>query len=474
MKRRVVITGLGAVTALGVGVESLWEGLDAGPKEGAGLRKIARFDASGFHSPMGGEAPASFSAKDYVPKHYRKAVKVMAKDVELAVAAASFAVSDAGLTTRGTAGAADGVEVATTYPNERMACHIGSGLIAADTDELTMAMVTATSEGVFSLRRWGTVAGEGVDAGSASGGGMNNLQPLWMLKYLPNMLACHVTIIHGLEGPSNTLLNDEASGLLCLGESLRVLQRGAADLGVAGSAESKINPMGLVRMQYAGRIAEATESANPREVVKPFSNQSKGGLVGEAGGIVVVEDEQRARARGVRVHARVAGFGAAHSLRPPMPERMAPGGDAVQASSDGLALAMRAAIRDAGLEPGQIDAVVPEGSGVRFLDEAEARALRQVFGARAEALPIVCLAPFVGGCAAGNGGVQAVVGAMCVSKGMLPREATVRIDGSPMNVGAGGNSPVLDKHAAPGGVRRILLCSMGLCGQNAAIVLEAV
>lgn len=461
MERRIVITGLGAVTAVGVGVDRLWEAMCS--ESATGLRPIQRLDASGFASPLGGEAmdaAGAFSAKDFVPKHYRKAVKVMAKDVELAVAAAKLAVDDAKLITRGTK--PEGDASPTTYPSERMACHIGAGLIAAETEELSLAMSSAVDEGSFSLKKWGTAEG--------GGGGMNNLQPLWMLKYLPNMLACHVTIIHGLEGPSNTILNGEASGLLSLGESMRVLQRGAADVGVAGSAESKLNPMGLLRMEMAGRIGRTSYDANARDVVRPFSDATQGGLIGEAGGIVIIEDEGRAKERGAAARARVVGFGAAHSLVPPLPDAVTSGakaGDSASASGRGLAHAMRSAIRDAGLQPEQIDAVVPEGSGVAFLDRAEASALRSVFGERAEFMPLVCVSPIVGGCAAGNGGVQAVVGALVLAKGELPSGATYLLNGGRWTGVAGdGNGGAK--------MRRILLCSMGLSGQNAAVVLEAV
>src|SRR5688572_645410 len=217
MDRQVVITGLGAVSALGMGVGPLWEGLCAGR---SALKRITRFDPSGFPCRLAGEATAFASARDQVPKSYRKAVKVMARDIELAVAAAKGAVEDAGLTTRGTL-PEDSTDP-TTYPPSRMGCHIGAGLIAAETDELTMALVTSTdTSGKFDPKAWGNAAG--------GQGALNNLQPLWLLKYLPNMLACHVTIIHGAEGPSNTITCAEASGLLSIGESVRVIQRGDAD-----------------------------------------------------------------------------------------------------------------------------------------------------------------------------------------------------------------------------------------------------
>ena len=234
MRRRVVITGLGAVTGLGVGFDAFWDGLIAGRSS---IGPIEGFDAAGFPCRLAAEV-TGFRARDHVPKSYRKATKVMARDIELAVGAADAAVRDAGLVTRGLE---DGEP---TYPGPRIGCNIGAGLIATETDELTSALATATDEsGRFDLGIWGR-------------SGMNNLQPLWMLKYLPNMLACHVTIIHGAEGPSNTITCAEASGLLSLGESARVIERGSADMCLAGGTESKVCPMGLVRIGLAGRLAD--------------------------------------------------------------------------------------------------------------------------------------------------------------------------------------------------------------------------
>src|SRR5690606_630761 len=226
------------------------------------LAPITRFDASGFGCSLGGEI-RDFSARDYVPKGYRKAVKVMARDTEIAVGAAKLAVEDAGLVTRGVL--ADGDATPTTYPAGRMGCQIGAGLIAAEVDELAAALVTARREdGGVDMKAWGGPHGGG-------GGGMENLTPLWLLKYLPNMLACHVTIIHGAEGPSNTITCAEASGLLSIGESMRVIERGAADACFSGGAESKINPMGLLRIDLAGRLAKSGCETDRSRIVRPYA-----------------------------------------------------------------------------------------------------------------------------------------------------------------------------------------------------------
>ncbi|MCX5689054.1 MAG: beta-ketoacyl synthase N-terminal-like domain-containing protein [Planctomycetota bacterium] len=231
----VSITGLGLVCGYGVGQEAFWAGLCSGQ---SALRPITRFVADGAVCNLAGEVPAGISAKDHVPKHYRKGVKVMARDTELAVVAAAEATRDSKLVTR--MHTSENESAVLTYPADRTGCHIGAGLLPAEVPEIASAFATAREtvpgrEDRLSLKAWGTIDADGsIAASGGSVGGMNNLQPLWMLKYLPNMLACHVTILHGLEGPSNTLTCSEASGMLCVGESSRVIQRGAADLCFSG------------------------------------------------------------------------------------------------------------------------------------------------------------------------------------------------------------------------------------------------
>jgi 3-oxoacyl-[acyl-carrier-protein] synthase II len=448
--RRVVITGLGTVSALGAGARALWEGLVEGR---SGLRPITAFDASGFRARLGGEVEG-FSAREFVPKHYRKAVKVMARDTELAVGAALLAAEDAKLSTR----AAVDESVAPTYPGERVGCQIGAGLIAAETAELALAAATAVDEqGRFSTRLWGTVA----ESGGA--GGMDNLQPLWMLKYLPNMLACHVTIIHGCEGPSNTITCAEASGLLSLGESVRVIQRGAADACFSGGAESKLNHMGMIRLDLAGRLAATGDAADGSAFVRPFDPAAPGTLLGEGGGVLILEEAECAARRGARVYAEVAGFGAAHGGPPydVIDTEASPG----ERASDGLRWAIEAALADAAITPDQIDAIVPTGAGVAHADAAEAEALRAVFGTRLEQIPLVTIRPNVGDCQAGNGALQAAVAAMCLSDQRLPARVQ---HGSPAT---GLQAGAASARAAP--LECVLVCTTSLGGQNAALVLRA-
>lgn len=447
MREAIAITGLGAVTGYGVGVGPAWEGMCAGVST---LRPIRRFDAAGFRCRVASEVP-DFSARDHVPKSYRKAVKVMARDIELAVAAASEAARDAGLVTRGMLpeGATEGM----TYPGSRIGCHIGAAMIAAEADELTSALVTSRDErGEFSLARWGTEEG--------GAGGMNNLTPLWLLKYLPNMLACHVTIIHGAEGPSNTITCNEASGLLSIGESMRVIERGGADLCFSGGAESLINYVRLLRVQFAGRLAESGEESEGWKLVRPYDADSPGSAPGECGAIAVLESAKAAAVRGARVRAVLAGFGAAHSPPPCIPPFAAP----PKGAEAGLGQAIESALADAGVSAAEIDAVFPHASGSPGLDGPEAGALRSVFGDRLARVPIATLTPFVGECLAGNGGLMLAIAVRAVEEQKLPARLHA---GSPAGGLDAGAAP-----ARPAALRKVLVCTSSLGGQNAAIVVR--
>jgi len=435
---RVVITGLGPICAVGVGIDALWSSL---VESRSGLAKIGRFDASGFACKHAGElSDELFSVKSVVPKSYRKATKVMARDMELAVGAADAAVKDAGLTTIGT-----DPDATPTIAPHRFGCHIGAGLIAADVDELTAALHTArNSDGKFDVQKWGS-------------SGMQNLTPLWLLKYLPNMLACHVTIIHGCKGPSNTITCSEASSGLSIGESMRVIERGDAEACLSGGAEYKHNHMGMVRQTFAKRLAATQDDEDAGSVVMPFDTNARGTLLGEGGGIIVVESEAAAKARGASVYAVITGFGSSQSF---CPDTI---GVDTEQSGEGIADAMMIALESARLSADAIDAVVPMGTGVKHIDHAEVNAMRSVFGARASDVPIVTTTPNVGLCCAGNGAIQAIVAAKAMREQRLPaRMNTTNADGLNAN----------QTESKPAQLRHMLVMSTSLGGQNVAMVLS--
>lgn len=436
MRRQVVVTGLGTLTAAGTGVESLWDAACAGESK---LARIEAFDPAGLDVRIAGEV-RDFKVNKVVPKHYRKATKVMARDIELAVGAADCAVRDAQLTTPGVD--PDGER---TYGGDRSGAHIGAGLIAADLDELTDALKESRAiDGHFDIHHWGRE-------------GMGHLTPLWLLKYLPNMLACHVTIIHDAQGPSNTITCGEASGGLSVAESMRVIERGKADVCYCGGAESKINPMAFYRQILTGRLTTAGNDA-PAAAVRPFDAAAGGTVIGEGGGILVIEGADTAARRGAKVYAKLAGTGTSMSHHP------AGHGLAPDPNGRGIALAIERALADAALRPGDIAAIVPFGSGIPDYDRAETAALHAVFGEAVKTIPLWSAKPYIGNCGAGVGGIELAIAAKMLEKQTIP--AVINCD-----------DPIADlcAKAAPAraaDVNHVLVCSSSLGAQNVAVVLS--
>ncbi|MHC4774585.1 MAG: beta-ketoacyl-[acyl-carrier-protein] synthase family protein [Planctomycetota bacterium] len=440
MSRRVVITGLGPITAFGVGLDPLWRAMVEGR---SGIRRIEQFDPGGFACKIAAELNGDlFNVRKVIPKSYRKGMKVMCRDIELAVGAAAAAVADAGMMTTGLDPNAE-----PTIPPARMGCHIGAGLICAEVNELSAALWTSRNEsGAFDLRHWGQE-------------GMENLTPLWLLKYLPNMLACHVTIIHDCQGPSNTITCCEASSGLSIGESVRVIQRGAADACLSGGAESKVNLMAMLRQTFAGRLAPTADGQDPATVVRPFDPAASGTVVGEGGGLVVVEAADSAEGRGKAPYAEIAGYGSTQSFCPDTV------GLQIDPDGEGIADAIEIALAQAGSSPDDVDAVVPLGCGILQTDQAEAAALKRVFGSRAARVPVVTTTPNVGNCNAGAGAVSVAVAAQALATQTLPaRLNTVACDG-------------LDAAACPSRqaeLNHIVVFSTSQGGQNVALVLRRV
>lgn len=411
------------------------------------ITPIDSFDASGFSCPIAGQVSAK--VRDWVPKSYRKATKVMARDTELAVIAAKIAADDAGLLTTGSDDSDTGYKINPT----RTGCQIGAGLIAADTAEMSRAVITATDDsGSFNTKNWGTE--EGGDSG------MNNLPPLWLLKYLPNMPACHVTIIHGLCGPSNTIMGAESGALLSIIESTRVIQRDSADMCLTGGAESRLNPLGLLRWDYAGRLADLNGQSDPdpSQILKPFDSDSTGSIMGEAGGMLVVEEESHATSRNATLYARITGYGSTQSLNPVLPIF----NEEPTMTDNALSRAITIALKQARLDPKDIDAVLPLGIGQPELDDREASSLRDALGDHAETVPLVNLCNRIGNTLSAHAGLMTAAGALILKNQRLPAKTTTLAN-------AGFSPP-----DSSGALNNVLICTSSLAGQCGALVLSKI
>jgi 3-oxoacyl-[acyl-carrier-protein] synthase II len=384
----VVVTGLGVATPIGMGIEPFWDGLLS---RSCGIKPIAAFDATGLGCRVGGELP-EFSLADHIPKTYRKNIKVMARDIAIAVVCAKQAVDDAGLVTKCTIGRGES-EGPSNVDSTRFGANIGAGLICADLKELAEALrIAADDRGAFSLKKWGAE-------------GMANLTPLWLLKFLPNMLACHVTIVHDAQAPSNTITCGEASSHMAIGEALRTIARGDADVCICGGAESKINPMAVARPLLWKRVS-VDGNDHPESASRPFAADCRGTIPAEGGGLIILESLEHAKRRGARIHAEVAGFGSScntMSWTEPDP------------SGAPLARAIRHALRDAAIDASAVGLLCPLGTGTMAHDASEIAAFNQVFDGRIEEIPALTTRGAVGNSGAGAGAIDFAAAVMARS-----------------------------------------------------------
>ncbi len=430
--RRVVVTGVGVISPIGIGAKAFWENLLAGK---VGVRRIQQFDPSGFPCQVAGEIP-EYKIGDYVPKSYRKATKVMARDIELAVIAADDAMKDAGLKTKAYTETPE-------IKSERFGCNIGAGLINTELDELTAAMHVAREANKLDLHKWGR-------------DGMQQLTPLWLLKYLPNMLACHVTIIHQLKGPSNTITCADASSHLAIGEAFRTIQRGKADLAICGGAESKVNPMGMIRHNLLRRLNETSNDA-PEQAVRPFDQDAAGMANGEGGGLLILEEFEHAKARGAKIYAELVGFGASqdtYSITEPDP------------SGHSYGRAIAKALADANLPPNSVDLLIPCGLGIPSHDAAELNGLTQVFGGGLERVAMSPVKSQIGNLAAGSG-AETAAALFAIRDAKIPPAINTRKvrEGRTLNVAAQARDQKVNVSVSS-------VYSIG--GQNAALVFRGV
>ena len=447
--RRVVITGVGAVSPHGIGPTPFWNAL---LEATSSITPLTRFDPSAFGAHVAGVVPP-FKTTDFVPRSYRKSTKIMARDIELAVAAADFAVRDARLITKSMAeGAGPGGEAELTAkgwfrPNPaRMGCNIGAGLICTDLNELTEAMAESRNpDNTFNFATWGR------SEDPAKTSGMEKLTPLWLLKYLPNMLSCHVSIIHDTQGPSNTITCAQASAGLALAEATRTIQRGQADVALVGGCESKVHAMALMRWSLLHRL-NAASNDNPAAACRPYDKNAPGMVLAEGGAVLVIEEYEHAQARGATIYAEVAGIGSsANAAASPIDP---------DATGEAPAAAMKKALKDAALTPAQVDLVIPSGYGDPHWDRADVAALKIVFGTPPTVFPARA---GIGDCGAGSQALDLVAAAMAIRAQTVPPAVNCE---NPIN----GLSIPRQKGSCP--LSHVLVLASALGGQNSAILLK--
>ncbi len=221
------------------------------------------------------------------------------------------------------------------------------------------------------------------------------------------MLACHVTIVHDLRGPSNTITCCEASSGLSIAESRRVIQRGDADACLSGGAEDRVNPLALYRQHCTNRLVESDGSSIE---IKPFAGDSDGTIVGEGGGILLIESEDSCKKRGGHAWCSIEGIGC----------KQATGDSPLKPDGHAVTSAIQKALDEAGCNANAINIIVPLGSGVKAFDNAEAEALSNVFGKHLSSIPTITTIPYTGNCMAGNGAIAVGVAAKALREQRIP------------------------------------------------------
>ena len=415
----IVVTGVGVVSPIGIGQGPFWAALVEGR---SGIRRLDLPVDPSQPPPIGGVV-ADFDPKQYVRP--RKSLKVMSRDIQLAFAAADLACVEAGLRGRPVA-------------PERLGVVFGSSMIPCEVDELVGAYRGCLVEGTFDFHRWGHAA-------------MAELFPLWMLKYLPNMPACHVGIAQDARGPNNSITLGDVSSLSALAEAARILERGQADAIIAGGVGARLHPAQWVRSHILGlsRRGDAPEAAS-----RPFDALRDGLVGGEGAAALMLETERHALTRGMPILARMLGVAGAFE-----PCR---NGRALQGAA--IRRAITAALRDAGVAAAEVGFVVAHGLSTVDDDRVEAQAIRDTLGD----VPVTAPKSYFGHLGAGAGSLEAALGVLALQHGQAPPTLNYeRPDPQcPINVIRGRPMP-LERHTA-------LILSHTRQGQAVALVLDGV
>ncbi len=431
-QREVAITGVGAVSPFGLTADDMWGGICLGM---CPISTITYFDPVKFPCKIAGQVPP-YGMKEYLPKHHRKAGKLMSKDIELAVIAADDAFRNSALGTKH-------IERQPQITPQRTSISIGAGLISCEIEEMSPAVTQSVTDGKFDMKKWGAE-------------GMNLVTPLWLLKYLPNMLACHIGIIHDIQGPGNNITSGECAGPLSISESVTTIRRDAADVALAGSGEAKVNPIVLLRQIILGRTT-TTHNDDPQNACRPFACDADGAVFSEGAGMVVLEELECAKARGANIYATIAGIGESTNLSEQL-ERL-------EENAPGLQIAIKKALAEAGIKPEQIDLIIPHGTAVACDDKAEAAAIAAVFGDCVGKIPVLPTKSMLGHTGAAGGAIDIVIAAKAMQAGIIPaaKNCETPFAGCKLNI---------VKEKIEKEIKYALCCSYTFGGQCVAIVLR--
>ncbi|GBG09562.1 beta-ketoacyl-[acyl-carrier-protein] synthase II [Paenibacillus sp. MY03] len=410
MKHRVVVTGMGVMTSLGSDIEQFWNNLLEGK---SGVSVVEAFDFSEYPTRIAAEV------KNFNPEDYgidRKEARRMDRFVQFASVASKLAVENSGL------------DIGVNADAERVGVMIGSGIGGLGTWEDQHNVLLEK--------------------------GPKRVSPFFIPMMIANMASGQVSMLTGAKGPNSTAVTACATGTHSIGDSYKLIQRGDADVMIAGGAEATIRPTGMAG--FCSMRAMSTRNDEPEKASRPFDVDRDGFVMGEGAGVLVLESLEHAKARGAKIYAEVIGYGMsgdAHHMTEPDP--------------DGAARCMVKALRDAGIEPSEVDYINAHGTSTPVGDRSETTAIKKTFGDHAYKLAVSSTKSMTGHLLGAAGGVEAVILALTLQNGVIA--PTINLDNQ---------DPELDLDYVPNkprkaNVRTALSNSFGFGGHNATIVMKA-
>ncbi|HEY3600352.1 MAG TPA: beta-ketoacyl-[acyl-carrier-protein] synthase family protein [Chthoniobacterales bacterium] len=412
MKRRAVITGLGPITAVGIGREEFWNGLRA---QKSGVRRVESFDSSIFNAHCAAEIP-NWNPEQYFPPHR---LKRLDRYAQFAVGSAKLALADAG------------IEWSREHPQDRVGVSFGTAL---------GGVANAESEHAHFLKK-----------------GARGVNQTLALQVFGGSAHTNIAIEFGFRGVGTTNSNSCASGTVAVGEALRYIRDNFADVIVAGGAEAPLSPLTFGAFAFIKTMSQFDE--DPSKACRPFDKLRDGFVMGEGAASLVIEELEHARARGAHIYAEVLGYSLnndAFHMTTPLP------------SGDACIRAMREALADARLAPEQIDYINAHASSTQLNDCTETLAIKKVFGSRAGTIPVSGTKPFTGHPLGATGAIEASLCALAIERGWLP--PTLNLE----NPDPACDLDAIPQQGREAKVDCVLSNSFGFGGINACVVLGRV
>ncbi len=368
-KNRVVVTGLGMITPVGLGVEDSWNNLIAGR---SGIRRITHFDSSKFPTHIAGEV-AGFNPEDYIDL---KDIKKMDRFIHLAIAAAKKAIDDSGLKI-------------TDKNAERIGVIVGSGI-----------------GGLGTIEHYHSVLLEK---------GPRRITPFFIPMLVINLASGQISIKFGAKGPNSAVATACATGSHSIGDAFKIIQSGEADVMIAGGTESVITPLGIGG--FNAMKALSTRNDEPEKASRPFDFDREGFVMGEGAGIVILESLETAMDRGAKTYAEIVGYGMtadAYHITAPAP------------NGEGAARCMAMTLRNGGINPSEVDYINAHGTSTKYGDELESNAIKTVFGEHAYKVAVSSTKSMTGHLLGAAGGVEAIISVLSIYNDIVP--PTINLD----------------------------------------------